>query len=81
MIQLSMTARVECLIVCPARQQTRVSTGQAPLGFWGTAAEMIRTEGPLRLYRGLSVALLRGIPGASVTFLTYTQVRQAIEPL
>ena len=43
-------------------------------GFWATGARLVREEGWRRLWRGFPIAALRGIPGASSTFLTYQLV-------
>jgi solute carrier family 25 carnitine/acylcarnitine transporter 20/29 len=43
-------------------------------GFFATGARLVREEGWRRLWRGFPVAALRGIPGASSTFLTYQLV-------
>jgi len=62
-------------------QTQRYAAGQLAEGFFQCAARMVREEGFLRLYRGYSVAVMRGIPGASITFLAYTTARKALEPL
>lgn len=44
-------------------------------GFFATGARLVREEGGWRrLWRGFPIAALRGIPGASSTFLTYQLV-------
>jgi len=45
-----------------------------PAGFLATGARLVREEGLARLWRGFPIAALRGIPGASSTFLTYQLV-------
>jgi hypothetical protein len=58
-------------------QSMNAALGEAPvkpLGFWATGAKLVREEGKGRLWRGFSVAALRGIPGASSTFLAYSLV-------
>lgn len=52
-----------------------------PLGFFATGADLVRTEGVGRLWRGFSIAALRGIPGASSTFLTYQLVLNYVNTL
>ena len=55
------------------------STQPAPSPtFLSTARELVAREGVARLWRGWSVALFRGIPGAAITFTTYTTVMQNI---
>lgn len=44
------------------------------LGFFETGAKLVREEGIGRLFRGFSIAVTRGIPGAAVTFTTYQTV-------
>jgi len=51
----------------------RSSSASSP-GFFATGAQLVRSEGIGRLWRGFSVAAFRGIPGASSTFLTYSIV-------
>ena len=46
--------------------------------FVATARELVAREGVGRLWRGFPVALFRGIPGAAITFTTYTTVMQNI---
>jgi solute carrier family 25 carnitine/acylcarnitine transporter 20/29 len=50
-------------------------------GFVSTGARLVREEGFKRLWRGFSIAALRGIPGASSTFLTYTVVSNHLNKL
>ncbi len=47
-------------------------------GFFSTARSLIARDGFGRLWRGFPIALVRGIPGASVTFYTFTIVQQYI---
>ena len=44
--------------------------------FLSTARDLVAREGVGRLWRGFPVALFRGIPGAAITFTTYTTVMQ-----
>ena len=46
----------------------------APLSFLATGRHLVRTEGVARLWRGFPIALFRGVPGAAITFTTYTTV-------
>ena len=46
----------------------------AALSFFSTARQLVAAEGASRLWRGFPIALLRGIPGAAITFTTYTTV-------
>jgi hypothetical protein len=43
--------------------------------------QVVRQEGVLRLYRGWSVAMSRGIPSSSVTFLVYGKLTPIIDEL
>lgn len=60
-------------------QTQRTSASGRVESFFECGARLVRTEGLGRLYRGFSVAVVRGIPGASVTFLTYTEVRKRLD--
>ena len=53
-----------------------IQTQQHKESFWRCGHRLVREEGARRLFRGFSVAVLRGIPGASVTFLVFTRVRK-----
>jgi hypothetical protein len=65
----------------PAAASVATSPSPKPLGFFATGAELVRTEGLGRLWRGFPVAALRGIPGASSTFLTYQLVLNYLNTL
>ena len=54
------------------------STSSRPLSFLATARHLVATEGVGRLWRGFPIALFRGIPGAAITFTTYTIVMSNI---
>jgi hypothetical protein len=42
--------------------------------FWQTLSVVVKMDGPLGLYRGLLVHLLRQIPNTAVTMVTYELV-------
>jgi hypothetical protein len=61
--------------VTPSAASAAAAAASTPaLGFFATGAKLVRDEGVMRLWRGFSIAALRGIPGASTTFLTYQLV-------
>ena len=50
------------------------SSSPSPLSFLATGRQLVTNEGLGRLWRGFPIALFRGIPGAAITFTTYTTV-------
>lgn len=54
------------------------ATSASSASFLATARELVAREGIGRLWRGFPVALFRGVPGAAITFTTYTTVMQNI---
>lgn len=55
-------------------QTDRLSSGH----FLRAGAQLVREGGIKRLYRGLPIACARGVPGAAITFTTYSYVRELL---
>ncbi len=64
--------------VIQTRKVAAAGSADAPaaLGFIGTGRQLLAEGGLKRLYRGFSIAVTRGIPGASITFATYATVME-----
>jgi len=45
---------------------------------WHCGTELVKEHGWKRLYRGFSLGIYRGIPGAACTFTTHALVFKAI---
>lgn len=51
--------------------------GNANMGMLGTMVKIARTEGPLRLYAGLSASILRQATYSTVRFGVYEKLKQS----
>eukprot|EP00127_Corallochytrium_limacisporum_P003921 Clim_evm6s155 gene=Clim_evmTU6s155 len=57
-------------------QRQRIIAGQKPKydGVMGTISTMLKEEGPMAFYKGLTPRLMRIVPGQAITFTVYEQV-------
>jgi solute carrier family 25 citrate transporter 1 len=62
------------------RMQRESSTGESGLArFTRIAKNLVQTEGPAALYRGITPRVMRVAPGQAVTFTVYEYARQLLE--
>ena len=54
--------------------QTTAQRSAKGVGLWSCFLEIMKTRGPGGFYRGLDVALLRGVPSSAIVFLVRDKV-------
>jgi solute carrier family 25 folate transporter 32 len=66
-----------------ARVRIQVSRGKTDAGIFGSRlmGRMLRDEGPMSLYRGLSATMIALVPNWVTYFVTYSQFKQHAQPL
>ena len=54
---------------------TRVGSGNDAVGMVGTVKLIVRSEGPLGLYRGLTPNFMKVAPAVSIAYVVYEQLK------
>ena len=57
---------------------TRVGSGSEAIGMVGTLKLIIRSDGPLGLYRGLTPNFMKVAPAVSIAYVVYEQLKSLL---
>ena len=77
-IQTHSAATTHAATATPTAAAAQLAAVASSPTFLSTPRQLVAAEGVGRLWRGFPVALFRGVPGAAITFTTYTTVMQNI---